>query len=199
MKKVKKRGGPEQAAFVFRSWGGRRVGAGRPRRSKQSVPHGVRPKHSRHHPLHITLRVREGAPNLRSKLAYRVIKKALGLANARGKHHEHFRITHYSVQSNHMHLVAEASDRERLAPHARLSATRFTSLHVASRRFTNSADSSSAAVAPVKLDSAAIARRSFQLDSAVIRAVNGVRRPMRHFLRARTAGFPAPAAVVWRS
>lgn len=114
MKKAKRRGGPEQEAFVFRTWGGKRAGAGRPRRSKQSVPHAARPKHSQHHPLHITLRVRDGVPNLRGKLAYRVIKKALGLANTRSKHHEHFRVTHYSVQGNHVHLVAEASDRERL-------------------------------------------------------------------------------------
>src|SRR5262245_10305732 len=111
MRKPKQRHRAEQSAFVFRTWGGRRVGAGRPRRSKQSVPHEVRPTHSRHHPLHVTLRVRESVANLRGKLAYKVIKKALRLANVRGKHHEHFRVTHYSVQSNHIHLVAEASNR----------------------------------------------------------------------------------------
>lgn len=115
MQKARRRRGATQGALAFRTWGGRRPGAGRPRRSKQSVPHEVRPEHSRHHPLHITLRVREGVPNLRGKLAYKVIKKAFGLANVRGKHHEHFRVTHYSVQSNHVHLVAEASNRERLS------------------------------------------------------------------------------------
>jgi hypothetical protein len=79
------------------------------------VPHGARPKHSRHHPVHVTLRVRDGVPNLRGKRAFKVIKKALGLANTCGKHHEHFYVTHYSVQSNHLHLVVEATNSEHLS------------------------------------------------------------------------------------
>ena len=113
--KPKRRRGAAQAEFVFRTWGGRRRGAGRPRRSKRSVPHGVRPQHSRHHPLHLTLRVLEGVPSLCGRKAFRIVKKALGLANTQGKHHAHFRITHYSVQGNHMHLIAEATDRQRLS------------------------------------------------------------------------------------
>lgn len=115
MGRVRRQTEARQMGFVFRTWGGRRAGAGRPRRSKQSVAHAVRPAHSRHHPLHITLRVLAGVPNLRSKRAFKIVKKALGLANTHGKHHEHFYVTHYSVQSNHLHLVAEAADRERLS------------------------------------------------------------------------------------
>ncbi len=106
---------PRQLAFVFRTWGGAREGAGRPRGAKGTGAHRVRPKHSRHHPLHITLRVVAGLPSLRKRRVFRVVKAALGAANAKGRHREHFRLVHYSVQGNHIHLMAEARDRERLS------------------------------------------------------------------------------------
>jgi REP element-mobilizing transposase RayT len=61
------------------------------------------------------MRVVDGLPSLRKKRVFRVIKQAFGLANTEGKHRDHFRLTHFSVQGNHMHLVAEASDETRLA------------------------------------------------------------------------------------
>lgn len=71
--------------------------------------------HSQRHPLHITLRAADGVPNLRGKQAFRALKRALQLANTQGKHREHFRVTHYSVQGNHIHLIAEASSGLRLS------------------------------------------------------------------------------------
>jgi hypothetical protein len=79
------------------------------------VSHAVRPAHSRHHPLHITLRALPGVASLRSKRAFKVVKKSLLLANTVALHREHFRVTHFSVQGNHVHLIAEASDRKRLS------------------------------------------------------------------------------------
>ena len=105
----------EQLELVFRTWGGRRAGAGRKKVSTQTVVHHRRPKHSRHNPLTITLRVVDGVPSLRSKKVFRIVSKALLLANTRGKHAAHFRVTHFSVQSNHVHLVAEASNAQRLS------------------------------------------------------------------------------------
>jgi REP element-mobilizing transposase RayT len=107
--------GGEQLAFAFRKWGGVRRGAGRKRRGKRRVSHGARPGHSRHHPLHITLRVVDGLPSLRGKRAFQCIKRAFALANTQGKHREDFRVTHFSVQGNHAHLIAEASDRLHLS------------------------------------------------------------------------------------
>jgi hypothetical protein len=52
---------------------------------------------------------------LRAKPWFNVVKRALKLANERGRHRAEFRITHYSVQSNHLHLVAEASNADRLS------------------------------------------------------------------------------------
>lgn len=97
------------------SWGGRRAGAGRKRRSKVSTPHVTRPAHVAEHPLHVTLRAVDGLPNLRKKQIFRAIKQAFLLANTRGKHRDHFRLTHFSVQGNHLHLVTEATDETRLA------------------------------------------------------------------------------------
>jgi REP element-mobilizing transposase RayT len=110
-----RRAGEEQLAFDFRQWGGSRRGAGRKRRGKRQVSHGARPVHSRHQPLHITLRVVDGLPSLRGKKPFRCIKRALALANTKGKHCEEFRVTHFSVQGNHAHLIAEASDRLHLS------------------------------------------------------------------------------------
>src|SRR6188768_2811727 len=74
----------KQTCFVFRTWGGLRRGAGRRRGADGAPGHSARPKHSRHHPLHVTLRVVAGVPSLRSKQAFRVVKKALELANREG-------------------------------------------------------------------------------------------------------------------
>jgi hypothetical protein len=65
--------------------------------------------------LHVTLRVVAGLPSLRKNSVFRVVKQALGAANAVGRHRDGFRLVHYSVQGNHIHLLAEAADRERLS------------------------------------------------------------------------------------
>lgn len=97
------------------NWGGARPGAGRKRRSKASVAHTPRPRHSPHHPLHVTLRVVPGLPSLRKRRLFRVVKLAFGLANTKGKHRSHFRVNHFSVQGNHLHLVTEATNELRLS------------------------------------------------------------------------------------
>jgi hypothetical protein len=107
--------GRRQTSFVFRTWGGARKGAGRKRRSKATVPHVKRPSHSKHHPLHVTLRVVDGLPSLRKALLFCAIKGAFLKSNTKSKHRDHFRLTHFSVQGNHLHLVTEASDATRLA------------------------------------------------------------------------------------
>ncbi len=91
--------------------GGARKGAGRPRRSTESVPHVRRPDVSERHPLHVTLRMRREVWNLRSQRAFRCVRHALAAEQAPGR----LRIAHYSVQGNHMHLVVEADDRAMLS------------------------------------------------------------------------------------
>jgi putative transposase len=57
------------------------------------------------------MRVRDDAAKMRSKACFRAIAPALVAARERFG----FRLVHFSVQSNHLHLVAEAEDRNALA------------------------------------------------------------------------------------
>jgi hypothetical protein len=95
-----------------RTWGGARPGAGRkPAAAKPRVPHQRRPRLSRHHPVHVTLRLAPGLPNLRTRRFGRVLFAAFAAARARFA----VRLTHFSIQSNHLHLVVEAADRRALS------------------------------------------------------------------------------------
>jgi REP element-mobilizing transposase RayT len=101
-----------QLALEFRTWGGRRTGAGRPPNgAKPGVSHLRRPALSRHHPVHVTLRIVAGLPSLRTWPRFGELRTAL----ARGQERFGFRLVHFSVQSNHVHLIAEARDRRALS------------------------------------------------------------------------------------
>ena len=99
-----------------RNWGGKRAGAGRkpkgprPLGVRPAVPHLRRPEIQRRHPVHVTVRLMPDAWNLRSRRAFRVIARALGGAAEAG-----LRLTHYSVQGNHLHLIGEAETRATLS------------------------------------------------------------------------------------
>jgi len=101
-----------QLGLVFRTWGGARAGAGRkPRGDRPGVSHLRRPAHSRHHPLHITLRVQRAVGSLREHSLFVVVRQALAAA----KQQFGFSLVHFSVQRDHLHLIAEAHDRRALA------------------------------------------------------------------------------------
>ena len=95
----------------YRGRGGYRPGAGRPKKLGAGVPHGRRPALASRHPVHVTARVRDEAARLRSRALCRVVLQAIGAVRER----DGFRIVHFTVQSNHVHLVAEATDADRLA------------------------------------------------------------------------------------
>jgi len=107
---MKRRG---QLAFDLRykGRGGPRKGAGRPRKQPGTVPHLKRPSLSRHHTVHVTLRLVEGLANLRTRQCYRAVLPSLEEARER----DGFRIVELSLQSNHLHLIAEADDRVALS------------------------------------------------------------------------------------
>jgi len=101
-----------QLAFAFRSHGGKRKGAGRPAKGIQAgVSHLRRPALSRHHPVHVTLRIAAGVPSLRNARLFEKVRLAL----AAGRERFGFRLVHFSVQSNHLHLIAEAQDAHALS------------------------------------------------------------------------------------
>jgi REP element-mobilizing transposase RayT len=88
-----------------RTWGGKRTGAGRKStRERAAIPHTARDEVRRYHPVHVSLRVAEHVWNLRSERSYRIIDAALRATLRRPD----FRVVHFSVQGNHLHLIVEA-------------------------------------------------------------------------------------------
>ncbi len=89
------------------TWGGRRKGAGRkPQGRLRLVSHRRRPVHLARYPLHAVLRTRPEVPALRKGAVMEELRQALRASGLRGN----FRLVHYSVQGNHLHLVVEAQD-----------------------------------------------------------------------------------------
>lgn len=92
------------------TWGGRRPGAGRKRRgSRPNVSHKARPYHDAAHPAHVTLRATRGVPSLRGLRAFHALRDAIRVAQR-----DTLRICHFSVQSNHVHLLVEGANRDAL-------------------------------------------------------------------------------------
>jgi REP-associated tyrosine transposase len=100
-----------RSSGATRKTGGPR-GADAKRRPERAgfVPHVVRPAHDARHPVHVTMKRVAAAPSLRSQRVFAAIVDQLRFAVARG-----VRIFHFSVQGDHVHLMVEADDRERLA------------------------------------------------------------------------------------
>ncbi len=93
-----------QLALTFSTRGGRRPGAGRkPAPGRPSVPHRRRQPHEPRCPVHVTLRATTGLPSLRAQHVFPGVRCALGDASGGS-----FRVLHYSVQSDHVHLLIEA-------------------------------------------------------------------------------------------
>ena len=61
--------------------------------------------------MHVTLRVRAGIVSLREGRLFEQVRLAL----AAGRERFGFRLVHFSVQSNHLHLIAEAQHGRALA------------------------------------------------------------------------------------
>ena len=100
-----------QREFGFANWGGKRRGAGRkPRGERAGVGHDTREKTCARYPVLLTLRLRAGLPSLRANDSHRLLRAAFAAASGEG-----FRVVEYSVQSNHLHLIAEASSAARLS------------------------------------------------------------------------------------
>ena len=97
-----------QPTFRFMRWGGKRTGAGRkPNGKRAGVSHGLRAPLAARFPVHVTVRLKKGLPRLRNKATYRVLRKAF----AAGSERFGFRLCEFSIQGNHLHLIAEAKDR----------------------------------------------------------------------------------------
>ena len=97
----------EQLAFGFRSRGGARRGAGRKPRAERVgfLPHLTRERHRAYEPVHVTVRAVRSAPNLRSQIVFAALRAIFARSSEKG-----FRLLHFSVQGNHVHLIAEGDD-----------------------------------------------------------------------------------------
>jgi hypothetical protein len=86
-----------QLSLNLKTWGGRRKGAGRkPNGDQAGVSHLRRPRVTRHTPVHVTMRMAAGLPNLRTSTVRKVVLAAL----AAGKLQDGFGLVQYSIQSN---------------------------------------------------------------------------------------------------
>jgi REP element-mobilizing transposase RayT len=92
-------------------WGGPRPGAGRKPASKRPPVHHVkRLPVPRQCPSHVTLRIRRGLPSLRIRRFLKEFRRSLRQTCERGE----FRVVHYSVQRNHVHLLVESAGKQAL-------------------------------------------------------------------------------------
>ena len=87
--------------------GGRRRGAGRPKTVKRGGAHRERPDLDDRYPVHVVLRTH--CQCMRQNQFYEVLRAVL--AHFRDRQRDDFRITHVSLQKNHVHMIVEASDR----------------------------------------------------------------------------------------
>ena len=97
--------------LLFPPRGGKRRGAGRPPAGeKAGVSHASRTGVRKDRAVLVTVSLIKGLPFLRHREPMQVIFGAFGAVNRR----RGFRVVHYSVQGNHLHLLVEADDSELL-------------------------------------------------------------------------------------
>jgi putative transposase len=111
MARVRKRH-VQQELFTNRGRGGKRTGAGRPRKGRGSAPHRKRPTLKASQPVHVVLRVARDVGSLRKRHMYKALREATITVLKRElsfRENGAFRIVHMSIQGTHVHLLVEAS------------------------------------------------------------------------------------------
>jgi REP element-mobilizing transposase RayT len=100
------------AAKARGAWGGARPGAGRKKKTgpTRRVPHRARPVHRKYQPVHVTLRARGGLPSFREQVLARALTAAVAAVKTSPATGGSFRVVHFSIQENHLHLMVEAQD-----------------------------------------------------------------------------------------
>src|SRR5574338_324931 len=95
---------------LFPRRGGARPGAGRKPGPNPRVRHGRRSRVGRHVAAHVTLKLREGLRSLRDGRIVRALEETFRRGAERGD----FRLLHYSIQNDHLHMIVEADDAHAL-------------------------------------------------------------------------------------
>jgi hypothetical protein len=96
--------------------GGARPGAGRKPKipGRPGVDHRPRAPLAQRFPVHVTLKLRTGLPRLRSGREYAALRAAFAAGCARNLSGA-FRLCHYAVLNDHLHLICEAQGRGALS------------------------------------------------------------------------------------
>ena len=103
----------KQLDLRLKTWGGKRKGSGRkPRLGKACVSRRTRPKLAARFPVHVSMKMRDDVGNLRKGRRFVEIEKALVAVKNQCAS---FRVVHYSIQSNHLHLICEAKNAQNLS------------------------------------------------------------------------------------
>jgi hypothetical protein len=100
-----------------RTHGGRRAGAGRPRKSGAGVSHAPRPVLKARFPVHVTVKLQRGLPRMRLRSAYAALRAAFtaGRSGGRSAAAGAFRLCHFAILNDHLHFLIEADDRTALS------------------------------------------------------------------------------------
>jgi len=109
---------PEPAKLPFRNGhGGARLGAGRkPNGERAGAAHTPRPALPQDCPVHVTIKLREGLPKLRQAREHKLLLTMFAAAEQRaGRSGKRFRLTHFAILDDQLHLLAEAEDSVALA------------------------------------------------------------------------------------
>ncbi|MEA2753379.1 MAG: REP-associated tyrosine transposase [Myxococcales bacterium] len=100
----------EQLTFAdAKTRGGPRPGSGRKGGHRPKVRHRKRPAHHYDNPVHVTMRRAKGLPSFRVERLHNLLREAI-----RATRRDGFRIVHYSIQNDHLHMLVEADDALRL-------------------------------------------------------------------------------------
>jgi len=101
----------QQTTLTFRTWGGARKGAGRPRKPNAGISHLPRPALAHRFPVHVTVRMTRTTWNLRARRCFAPLARAFFAANDRFG----MRLCHFAVLGNHIHFLVEARDARSLS------------------------------------------------------------------------------------
>lgn len=113
---------PKRQQLEFKKvngWGGKRRKAGRPNRTKRQG-HGARLKVKKSVPMHITWKLRSDLVSLRCEEVARIFRISAESVQVFG-----FRLIHFSLLNDHIHMFLEADDNEALAKGMRSFGCRF--------------------------------------------------------------------------
>ena len=104
----RKQGRLRQHTFDELRWGGARPGAGRKKSKDSGMPHAKREDFRSLKVLHVTLRIASGLGSLRESKTFEAMRKVFATFRER----EGFRIVHFAVLRDHLHMIVEADSRE---------------------------------------------------------------------------------------